>query len=446
MRTYENLYQNMISLPNLYKAYLESIKEKKKKRSVVRFEKDLHNNLWNLHQELCLNDYRVSPYTQFYVNDYKTRKILAPKIRDAVVHHAIYNYLEQIFDKTFISTSFACRKNKGSHKAFKKLRRYLYKYDGEDYFIKLDISKYFYSIDQYKLLEIIKKKIKDEELISIIEKIIFSHSEERISAHIDNPNYEEQRKGIPIGCLLSQLFANIYLNELDQYIKHKLKRKHYLRYVDDFVILVKKDEDINKLKEDIKNFVKEELFLTLKDEKIQINRISFGVDFVGFVCFKRYVRLRTKNYSRFKKNIKRKIYLFKNLMLSKKSLNSSFESYLGHVSHSDSNELKKRIYNLKVTVFNHGRAVQRGGNWNNGANAGPFYTNLNNAPDNTNTNIGFRCCSGLLQGIIPLRSYNYLRVQRWLQSTKVENRRGSPEYNIGASPMNNLLKIGVYLR
>jgi len=381
MKTYDNLYYEIISLPNIYRAYEKAIKGKKGKFKVLDFEENLHENLLDIHKELLDFSYEVSEYSEFYVNDYKTRKVLAPKLRDSVIQHAIYNYLEEIYDETFIFDSFSCRKGKGTHKGFRRLRSFLHKHKNQDYFIKFDVSKYFYSIDQYKLIEIIGKKIKDSDLMTLLEKIIYSHKEERIPAHIENFNFEEQRKGIPIGNLLSQLFANIYLNELDYFVKHNLKIEHYVRYVDDFVIIEKEKGNLGILCNILKYFLRECLFLKLENKKIQINKISFGIDFVGFVIFKRFIRVRTRNYRRFIKKLNVRLRLYHSKKLNILKLNASFESYLGHLSHSNSEKLKLRIIQIRVMTFV--KAVKRGGNWNNGADAGPFCSNLNNGATNT---------------------------------------------------------------
>jgi RNA-directed DNA polymerase len=413
MKTYDNLYLEIISLPNLYMAYENSIKGKKGKFKVLDFELNLHENLWQIHEELLQGFYNVSEYSEFYVIDYKKRKILAPSLKDSIVQHAIYNFLEQIYEEVFIYDSYACRKNKGTHKGLRRLRNFLHKHQSDEYFIKCDISKYFYSIDHYKLKEILRKKVKDELLIQLLDKFIDSHFEIEISAHVNNPNFEEQRKGIPIGNLLSQLFSNIYLNELDYFVKHKLGIRYYLRYVDDFLIIVEFNNEL-KLIFEIKKFLSKELFLKLENKKIQINKISFGVDFVGFVVFKRFIRVRTRNYRRFRDKLNEKIILYNQNKTTKEELNASFESYLGHLSHSNSTKIKERIIQIRVMTFS--KAVQRGGNWNNGANAGPFCTNLNNDPTNTNNNIGFRCCSGSLKEVNSLRSFDNLEMQELLHS------------------------------
>ena len=431
MKTYNDLYDDIISIPNLLVAFNEAKKGKKSKK-FRDFEKNLIQNLNKLHDELRQKTYKPSGYSVFYVQDYKRRKVLAPAFRDHVVHHAIFNYLEQIYDPTFIHTSCACRKGKGTHFGLRTLKSFVNKYSENDYFIKCDVSKYFYSIDQYKLKEIIKRKIKDENVIWLLEQIIDSLTEEKISAQIDNNSFIIQKKGIPIGNLLSQLFANIYLNELDYFIKHELKIKHYVRYVDDFVILHKSKTELKKISSEIKKFLREELFLKLEDRKIQMNKISFGIDFIGYVVFKKYVRVRTRNYRRFREKMAQKPKEIWKLFLS-------FRSYLAHLSHTNSEKIKKRI----VAEFIK-RAVQRGGNWDNGANAGPFSANLNNAPSNRNPNIGFRCCTGFLTAEFSRKSCN-IEMHFHPLSENSENLRRYLQDDLVDSPMKleNFNKIEV---
>ncbi|MCF7910498.1 reverse transcriptase/maturase family protein [Candidatus Pacearchaeota archaeon] len=430
MKTYDNLYEEIVSLPNLYKAYFKA-KKGKKNKDFLEFDKNLYQNLSLLHEELINFEYEPSGYNSFYVKDYKTRKILAPFFRDHILHHAIYNYLEEIYEKHFIFDSFACRKGKGTHFGLKRLKHFINKHSEEDYFIKCDISKYFYSIDHYKLKEILSKRIKDKRLLWLLGQIIGSSFQEKISAHIDNPNFSVQEKGIPIGNLLSQLFANVYLHELDEFVKENLGIKHYVRYVDDFVILEKEKNKLRDIVLEIKRFLAEELYLILEDKKIQINKIKFGVDFIGYVAFKKFIRVRSKNYRRFKDKMNLKINIYEKDFVSYEELKDSFSSYFAHLSYTNSEMIKLRIV---AAIIN--RAVKRGGNWNNGANAGPFCANLNNAPTNTNYNIGFRCYLGFLALAEFLRKFCKLEMQLQLQSAIAENmRRDSPFFG-GISPMN----------
>jgi len=434
MKTFDELFDKIVSLPNLYVAFMEAKKSRKGSEECIEFENNLHDNLWNLHLELVSGSYVPLECAVFYVEDYKRRKITAPSFKDHVLHHAIFNFLEQIYDSHFIYDSYACREGKGTHNAFKRLKSMINKSRKDDYFIKCDITKYFYSVDHDRLIEIIKKKIKDEKLIDILSRVIQFHNEELSLGWISNPKNEIQKKGMPIGSLLSQLFANVYLNELDYFVKHKLKIRKYVRYVDDFIIIEEDKERANEIHNIISSFLRDNLFIKLERRKTQINKIKFGVDFAGYVGFKHYVRVRSRNYKRFRQRIKKKINLFKKGEITFRSINSSFTSYLGHLSYTNSNKIQRDIKALYSDIKKFARdnakknkiafktedffsgefsmksyvralaAVIRGGSWNNGADAGVFSANLNNAPTNTNSNIGFRC-SGPLCKTISLRGF-----------------------------------------
>jgi len=453
MQTFNNFYEDIIALPNLYRAYELARRGKRRKTEVLNFENNLHSNLLNLHFALLDRTYSPSGYKTFYVTDSKRRKITAPAFSDQIVHHAIFNFMEQMYDKYFIYDSYACRKNKGTHRGFKRLMSFVRKSRSEDYFMKCDISKYFYSIDQHKLKEIISRKIKDENVLWLVGKIIDSHNEMKISAHVENSYYFEQKKGIPIGNLTSQLFSNIYLNDLDYFVKNSLRIKYYVRYVDDFVIIEKDAKLLQDYFRRIKLFLSENLFLKLEKEKTQINKISFGVDFIGFVAFKYYSRVRSKGYRKFVSEFRANISLYHKGLVNPREnpqsldcgrllprifpvitkprqtpkgfvifghLYESFISYRAHLMHSNSSVLFRRILVIYHSVQIK-KAVIRGGSWNNGAAAGPFAANLNNAPTDTNTNIGFRCCSAHEMHASTSRSSGNSHVHNFAPSLDGEN-------------------------
>ncbi len=205
-------------------AWREFKKGKTKKIDVIEFQKNLKDNIYNLHNELKNKIYEHSAYFSFYVKDPKLRHIHKASVKDRVLHHAIFRVLYPIFDRIFIFDSYSCRNNKGTHRAINRLNDFVRKVDKNNtktcYILKCDIRRYFDSINQDILLSLIKQKIADENAIWLIEIVIKSFS-----------------KGLPLGSITSQLLANIYLNELDKFIKHKLKVKYYIRYCDDFVIL-----------------------------------------------------------------------------------------------------------------------------------------------------------------------------------------------------------------
>lgn len=281
------LFEKAFTKENLYLAFLDARKGKRKKRATLNFEKNLGANIEELYIELHENNYRPRPYSWFMVYEPKPRIINAPAFRDLVVQHAIYRVIYPIFDKTFIHTSFACRKGGGTHKASSYTQAQMKKYSGELYFLKLDIRKFFYSIDRTILRKLFEKKIKDRKFVDVM--CMFTQMNGDV--------------GIPIGNLLSQLYALIYMNPVDQYIKRELKVKSYVRYVDDFVLIGLSLEEAKDFKRKIESFVKEKLNLELSHWHIQ--KIKRGINFVGYRTWKRIKFVRKHSMYKMKKAIKK---------------------------------------------------------------------------------------------------------------------------------------------
>ena len=239
MKTYNNFYPEIYSIQNLFLAWKKARKGKTQRDYVIEFEKNLGANLKNLHEELKNGTYKPNPLKTFILRDPKTRKISKSDFRDRVIHHALCNVIEPIFDATFIYDSCANRKGKGNLFAIKRFYKFIRKISRngkvngwfnenqiKGYCLKADIKHYFQEVDHEILLKIIRRKISDEKVIWLIERILENNV-------LNNP----RGKGMPLGNLTSQFFANVYLNELDYFIKYNLKEKYYIRYVDDFVLL-----------------------------------------------------------------------------------------------------------------------------------------------------------------------------------------------------------------
>lgn len=329
-----NVFDKIISLDNLFLAWREFRRGKKNKADVQEFEFNLEDNLFQLHSELKTKTYRHSNYTSFCVQDPKLRRIHKACVKDRVLHHAIFRILYPVFDQTFIFDSYSCRKDKGTHRAVSRLEHFagkLSKNHRQNIFaLKCDIKRFFDSIDHEILLNLIKKKIQDNNAIWLIERIIKSFE-------------KDKDKGLPLGNVTSQLFANIYLNELDQFVKHKLKIKYYLRYCDDFVILGENEDGLVNLVNRISDFLKEKLKLSLHANKIIIRKYRRGVDFLGYVALPHYRVLRTKTKHRIFKKIKNKRRDYQNGLISKESFNQSLQSYLGVLGHCEGWKIRKMI-------------------------------------------------------------------------------------------------------
>ncbi len=287
-KRYGHLYEIAFSKENLYAGYLEARKGKRRKLSTYIFEKSLGDNLDELYDELKHYTYKPLPYKKFIVYEPKRRVIHAPHFRDLVVQHAIYRVIYNIFNPTFIDTSFACRKNGGTHKASKYTQNAMRKYSGEVYSLKLDIKKFFYSIDVGILREKFEKRIKDKKFVDML--MLFCNNKEE--------------KGIPIGNLLSQVFSLVYLNTLDHFIKRELKIKHYVRYVDDFVLIGLTLDECKSAKKSCEKFVQSNLKLELSHWHIL--KIKRGINFVGYKTWRKMKVVRKRSLYKFRKAVIRK--------------------------------------------------------------------------------------------------------------------------------------------
>lgn len=328
------LYSNLISIEHLLQAWEEFKVGKRNKSDVQLFERNLENNLFSLQRALKEKTYQHASYTAFNIYDPKFRHIHKAIVRDRIVHHGVVSLIEPLFDKTFIYDSYSCRDNKGTHKAVTRLAIFIRKvsknYTRNCFVLKLDIKKFFASVDQAILFECIKKRVDDQNLLCLIKNILGSFSNDT---------------GIPIGNLTSQIFANVYLNELDQFVKHNLKEKYYIRYCDDFTIVSPTREYLENLIPQIETFLNEKLKLSLHEGKIIIKKYTQGVDFLGYVILPHVVLLRTKTRRRIFKKLREKIDNLQTGIVSEESFNQSLQSYLGYLGHANSFKLTQKLKN-----------------------------------------------------------------------------------------------------
>src|SRR4030042_5353694 len=271
-------FEEIISLDNLLLAWQEFIKGKKSKPDVQEFSLKLFDNILALHISLANKSYRHGGYKSFYINDPKRRHIHKASVADRLLHHAVYRILYPFFERTFIADSYSCRLNKGTHKALNRFRNFAFieskNITRTCWVLKIDIRKFFASIDHEILSQILGEYIKAKEVVWLLEQIIESFN--------SSPN---KRVGLPLGNLTSQLFANIYLNPFDRWVKHNLKVKHYLRYADDMVFLSADKHFLIYILPKIKEFFKNNLKLNLHPDKIIIKTIASGIDFLGWLHF-----------------------------------------------------------------------------------------------------------------------------------------------------------------
>lgn len=328
------LVEAMADYANVQKAYNKARKCKRYRKDVLLFTKDKEDNLETVRNDILGLSYEPSEYRYFKVYEPKERQIMALPFYDRVVQHAINNVLEPIFNQRFIFHSYACRKTKGMHAASDTLQEWLYEWqkfhpDQPLYAIKADIHHYFQSINHDVLKAEIRKVIKDAGALVLIDKII------------DHNGQMPDGVGIPVGNLTSQLFANIYLNKLDQYIKHKLGAKYYMRYMDDFIILSPDKEQLRRWLADIERFLRDELKLEL-NPKTTILAAKNGIDFVGYKHRATHRKVRQDSVKRIKKTIKK----YESGKITKEQLQKSIASWTGHAGHADSYNLQKKVIAL----------------------------------------------------------------------------------------------------
>jgi retron-type reverse transcriptase len=319
---------------NVQKAYNKARKCKRHRKDVLIFTKDKEENLDKVREDIINLAYEPSKYHYFKVYEPKERQIMALPFYDRVVQHAINNVLEPIFDKRFISQSYACRKGKGMHAASDTLKEWLYEWnkyhqDQPLYAIKADIHHYFQSIDHAVLKTEIRKVIKDAGVLALLDRII------------DHNGNMPDGVGIPVGNLTSQLFANIYLDALDQFIKHELGVEAYIRYMDDFVILSPDKEQLRSWLARIEQFLREELKLEF-NPKTTILAAKNGIDFVGYKHRATHRKVRKDSIKRIKRTIKK----CESGKITKEQLQKSIQSWTGHAGHADSYNLRKKIETL----------------------------------------------------------------------------------------------------
>lgn len=330
MKRLSNLYEQVYHFDNLYDAYLKARRNKRYRLEVLKYTMNLEENLIILQNELVWGMYKQGKHREFYVYVPKMRLIKALPFKDRVLQHAVNNILEPIFDKKFDVHSYACRKDKGGHQASLVLKSWLHQAElkGQKlYCLKCDIRKYFDSVDLRILYNIVKKKIKDKKMLWLTREIL---------------ELKTKSKGLPIGNLTSQMLANVYLNELDKFVKHTLKVQKYMRYMDDFVILVDKKEDLHLFLREIQAFLGNVLKLELNN-KTRIFPVKSGVEFVGYIHHANYIKVRKSTWKREKKSIKLAIKKYEQGEMTAEEVRNRVASIDGHLAHADTYKTRQRL-------------------------------------------------------------------------------------------------------
>lgn len=321
MKRIGNLFDQVCHPDNLRKAYEKARKGKSKRYGVLLFERNLEANLTQLHRELTEGDYRTSQYSIFTIHDPKERTVYRLPFRDRVVHHAIMNRLEDIWVSVFISHSYACIKGRGIHGVMYHLKRDLRDVERTTYCLKIDIRKFYPTIDHEILKAIVRRKIKDQRLLALLDEII------------------DSAPGVPIGNYLSQFLANMYLSYFDHWLKEVKMVKYYYRYADDIVILGQNKPELHALRAEMSEYLSQKLKLKMKGNYQVFPVDARGIDFVGYVFRHTHVLMRKS----IKQRMCRKAAKLNKKNIPIKAYKQAIAPWLGWAKHCNTRHLTKKI-------------------------------------------------------------------------------------------------------
>lgn len=338
-KTYGGIFEKVVDFEELYLAWLRVIRGRRAQSDVLRFERDLEPNLIDIQNSLLWKTYRTGPYRHFKVFEPKERGIAALPLKDRVVQHALIAQLEPIWEPRFIHDSYACRPGKGAHRGADRVQGFMrstLREQGVLHVLKADVSKYFPSISHDVLKRLLRRRVRCPDALWLIDGIIDSAAE---------PG-DPFPRGIPIGSLASQLFANIYLHELDEFVKYELREKRYLRYMDDFAIIHHDKEHLHRLRREVEDFLHARLALRLNG-KTQVfpvaTRRGRPLDFLGYRIWPTHRKIRKDSAARMRKKMKRMSRQYQAGNISLDQVDRVVMSWLGHARHAQSYKLRSRI-------------------------------------------------------------------------------------------------------
>jgi hypothetical protein len=345
LKTYRNLYPQICSFQNLLAAFWKARRHKSARPYVAAFEFNLERNLLQLEEELLGETYRPGPYHNFYIYEPKRRLVSAAHFRDQVVHHALSHVIEPIWEARFIHDSYACRVGKGFHRAVDRAHYFLRRHR---YALKGDVVKFFPSVDHQILKGILGRRIADPATMRLIGLILQSGEGVLDDEYVmtwfpgDDLFGPIRPRGLPIGNLTSQFWGNVYLNELDQFVKRELKCGPYLRYADDLLLF---DDDKVQLwtwRDEIARFAAT-LRLSLHEKKTVVFPVTDGVDWLGFRLYPTHRRLRRENVRRAVRRLKRQQAAYAQGELTAEQLSHSVRSWIAHARFADTQALRRRV-------------------------------------------------------------------------------------------------------
>jgi len=355
MKLHRNLFPQVCSFENLHRAAREARRGKRDREEVAEFEYDAEKNLLELQAELLDGGYRPGPYRHFWIRDPKLRKISAAPFRDRVVHHALCQVIEPIFERTFIHDSYACRVGMGTHRAVDRCQAFARRHA---YVLKADIRKFFPSVDHAILLDLLARRIADLQVMELIRRIVKSGEgvlDEDYVMHWfpgDDLLTPLRPRGLPIGNLTSQFWGNVYLDGLDQHVKRRLGCRAYARYVDDFILFADDKARLHGWREEIGCWL-ERLRLTLHPRKSVVFPVRDGIDFLGYRVFPTRRRVRRVAVRRFTRRLRRLRESYRAGEVELDRVHQSVQSWIAHASHAQSYGLRRAV--LGGIPFSRGR-------------------------------------------------------------------------------------------
>lgn len=345
MKTYKHLYPQVYDFENLYWAYRDARRGKRSAEAVAAFEYAEEDNLHQLQEELIAKTYQPGAYRHFYIHEPKRRKISAAPFRDRVVHHALCRIIEPIFERYFIHDSYACRVGKGTHRALDRCQQFARQYP---YVLQGDVQQFFPSIDHAILRNLLARHLKDADMLWLIDQILASgvgvHTEEYAMQWFPGDDLfgVNRPRGLPIGNLTSQFWANVYLNELDQFIKRQLKCHGYVRYVDDFLLFAANKTDLHAWRAAIIEFL-QTLRLRLHEQMFRVYPVTEGIPFLGFRIFPTYRRLKRVKAIAFRRRLKHLLRNYAAHQIELERVTTSVTAWLNHARYGDTYGLRRAL-------------------------------------------------------------------------------------------------------
>jgi retron-type reverse transcriptase len=351
-KAFDNLYPQITDFGNLCEAWRKAAKGKRGCPAAAGFEMNLADELIRLQRELLDQTWTPGAYHSFLIRDPKKRLVSAAPFRDRVAHHALCNVTASLFENTFIADSYANRKGKGTHAALDRAQSLMRQYP---YVLQCDIRQFFPSIDHALLESILLRKIADEPTARFIRLIIQSgagiHDEDYQMVYFQGDDLfaVNRPRGLPIGNLTSQLWANVYLNELDQFIKRRLRCRGYLRYVDDFLLFSNDKSELWEWKSAVREFLAG-LRLVLHEKSSTVYPVANGIPFLGFRLFPEYRRLKRKNGVNFQRRLQRYHRAYAAGELGWEDLHQRIRGWVAHAAHADTWGLRRSLFSKPLPI------------------------------------------------------------------------------------------------